>query len=115
MNRFTGLFVLAVLAIIAIPSCDYESEENLIMPAPKPDSAFYSLDIEPIISTNCAVQGCHLDVEVPLNTYSEVSGLADRIIARAVVERTMPVGAPPLSKSDRDKLQLWVDQGALNN
>ena len=117
MNRFTGLFILAVLAIIAIPSCDYESEEDLFMPPPPPDSASWAADIEPIISLNCAYSGCHnsTDQSPPLTTYAEVSANADLILVEVVVDKTMPSGGPPLPKSERDKIQLWIEQGALNN
>ena len=81
----------------------------------------YSVDIEPIISTNCAVPNCHVAGSatggIIFDSYEKVKAKADegRIKARAIdniPSQMPPAPKSPLSASDKAKLQDWIDQGA---
>ena len=101
--------------------CYYDVEEELY-----PDSfcdttnVTWSADIQPLISTNCAISGCHVPgFQTPdLTTYANVKAAADigAIKARAIDGDPSPM--PPsglLPKCDRQDLQTWLDAGAPNN
>ena len=79
-----------------------------------PESATYTEHVGPIIDTNCI--RCHTDppqngAPFSLEGYDNVVASADRVIARAVDEETMPPGGPVLGEIDQEVLQLWLDQG----
>ncbi len=80
----------------------------------------YSSTIAPLITTNCAVSGCH-DSGSGNGDYTSITGLqADalngKLNNRVVVLKNMPVfPVNPLSASDISKIDCWIQQGALNN
>ncbi len=73
--------------------------------------------IEPIITTNCAITGCHADGRVPnFTTKEDIFSYAAKIKERTG-ERSMP---PPGSGRDLTDAQIaqlacWVDDGAPDN
>ncbi len=74
------------------------------------------VDIMPIISAHCAVQGCHGDVQSPqLTSKASVIGQAARIKIRTSAGQMPPAGRPDLSQSQIDLIACWVEDGALDN
>jgi hypothetical protein len=75
----------------------------------------YASQVKSIITTNCALSGCHgagagsRDWTV----FSTLKANAANVKTR-VVNRTMPPGQP-LKQSDIDLISCWVDDGALEN
>lgn len=75
----------------------------------------YASQIKTIITTECALSGCHgagtgsRDWTVFSNVKSNAANIKSR-----VVNRTMPPG-DPLKQSDIDLISCWVDDGALDN
>ncbi|VXD12588.1 hypothetical protein [Marinoscillum sp. 108] len=73
-------------------------------------------DIMPIISANCAVQGCHGDVQSPqLTSKASVIGQAARIKVRTNAGQMPPAGRPDLTQQQIDLIACWVEDGALDN
>lgn len=83
----------------------------------------YSTDIQPIIQTQCIDPGCHSagggSSGYDISTYTFLKSFADqgRIRARVIDGATngwMP-STGPLSLSDRQKIDCWLQDGAPNN
>ncbi|HMJ68503.1 MAG TPA: SprB repeat-containing protein [Cyclobacteriaceae bacterium] len=80
-----------------------------------PTGISYSAQIKSIITTNCALSGCHgagtgaRDWTVFANVKSHASNIKTR-----VSNHTMPP-TQPLKQSDIDLISCWVDDGALEN
>lgn len=82
--------------------------------------AKFGTDISQIITTKCAIPGCH-DANAASNpagfslqTYAQVSAKKDRINTRVVVEKTMPPTGP-LPPAEINKIKCWIASGAQNN
>ncbi len=78
----------------------------------------FSGDIAFLISTKCAVSGCHdassTNGPGPLINYASI--FASRLsIQSAVNANRMPQGGPPLSATEKAKIKCWIDAGAPNN
>jgi len=67
-----------------------------------------------LIQANCAINGCHKDVQFPkLQSYNDIHNNA-QLILRQVNNRTMPPGKP-LSQSQISTIACWINDGAQNN
>ncbi len=74
----------------------------------------FSATIAPIISTNCAISGCHNGSQSPnLQSFSNIKANAARI-KNETQSRSMPQGRS-LSQEQIDNIACWVDDGALDN
>lgn len=110
---------LKFMVLIALSACYYDSEEELYpnQTCDTSDITFQAV-IKPIVDANCALSGCHVPGtgRVDYTTYQGIKIVADdgRLRQRVVIERTMPPSGP-LSACDRSKIEIWLDQGALNN
>ncbi len=70
--------------------------------------------IQPIIESNCALSGCHLDRQMPLfENRDDIIANATRIKAR-VTAGTMPP-SNPLDARTMEMIACWVDSGAKDN
>jgi hypothetical protein len=77
----------------------------------------WSGEIQNIISTNCAVSGCHVSGGQPPNL-STLNGV--QTFSNSVKSRTGNGSMPPSSRTDLTanqikKIACWVDDGAKNN
>jgi hypothetical protein len=71
-------------------------------------------DIEPIITTNCALENCHGGSQSPdFREFSNVADNAERIKARTGNGSMPPTGALP--DEQVEAIACWVDDGAPNN
>jgi hypothetical protein len=74
----------------------------------------YSSTIAPIISSNCAVTGCHNGSQFPdFRQFSNVQGNAAQI-KTLTGNRTMPAEGS-LTQAEIDMIACWVDDGAVAN
>jgi hypothetical protein len=110
------LFTL-VLVLALISSCYYD-KENELYPNSVCDLSVttFSGAISGIISTNCAISGCHVaSGQAPdLTTYANIYGSRDQINLHACIQKDMPKGSS-LPSCDIKKLQAWINAGAPNN
>lgn len=113
---------LSALLIFALPGCRNNKEELLYPGSISPAncstvSAKFAADVFPIITTKCAIPGCH-DATASggaiFQNYTQISGKKDRIYQRAVIEKTMPKTGF-LTTDELNKLKCWIEGGALNN
>jgi len=121
-----GIFITAVglitLTVLSLSGCYYDKEETLYHKSGTVDcttiKATFSNDVAPIISSKCATSGCHDAASAAggttLTNYAQISGKADRINQRCIVDKTMPPGSP-LTPTEVGILQCWISSGAPNN
>jgi hypothetical protein len=120
------LLVLAAvftLFLATVPTaCYYDNEEELygITPGNCDTVAVkFSTVIQPLLNSECT--SCHSpsgsQPDIPLDTYDNVKNY---VTSGTLVERTNDSNSPmpPSGLMDncrRNKIQAWVNQGALNN
>jgi uncharacterized membrane protein len=117
------IIIIIAISFISFSSCKHEID---LSNAPV---ITFSKDIQPIIATRCAMQGCHSSVgyeELPLVTYEDVmdiveAGSADKSELYEVIneldnEKRMPP-LPDNKLADKQILNImvWIEQGAKNN
>lgn len=113
----------AFMLMLAMPSgCYYDNEEDRF-----PDASCdtvnmrYSVEVKEIMQANC--YRCHLSSSstysgIPFETYDQVKVVADN---GKLVGRINDAGAPMpqdeglMSLCNRQKIEAWVNAGALNN
>ena len=111
---------LILLVSLFLPlSCAYDNAEDLYGENDcPPGGVSFSATIAPIISSNCAVSGCHVDgQQLPtLETYEQISTNANRVKIRTS-NGTMPPPASgkSLSVDEIEAIACWVDAGAQDN
>lgn len=130
-HKHTGGFIktrciftisMLVLATLVFTGCYADKEELLYPGSTTPVDcttvpAKFATDVQPIISTKCAISGCHdasASGGVIFQTYTQISAKKDRINARVVVEKSMPATGA-LLPAEIAKIKCWIDGGALNN
>lgn len=75
----------------------------------------FGATIKPIIETNCAFTGCHLDQgNITFAVFSNIQVRTADIIAR-IQSGNMPKNRPKLNQADIDAIICWVNDGALEN
>lgn len=76
----------------------------------------WSNEIQSIISTNCAVSGCHNGSQSPnLSNLSGVQANKASVKTRTGSKSMPPNGRPGLSDEQIKKIACWVDDGAKDN
>ena len=115
MIRLTVLFAV----MVSIGGCAYDNAEELYGEKKCPPvGTSFSEKIQPIISMNCAVSGCHVNGQQrpALETYDQIAANANRIKSRTA-NGTMPpsISGLSLSQEEIDAISCWVDDGALDN
>jgi hypothetical protein len=78
----------------------------------------FAADIKPILTTKCAITGCHNGSQSPnLSSYANVKGNATLIKSR-VTSKVMPPSNSPagsLSQDQINQITCWVNDGTPNN
>lgn len=113
---------MSVATVLFTQSCYYDKEELLYPGSNAPVNcatinAGFAANVFPLISSACATSGCHdatASGGLILQNYSQISSAKQRIMARAVVEKTMP-SAGPLQPSQINIIKCWIESGAPNN
>jgi len=141
--KILSLGFIALLFIIAINSCKHEpppipenGNPGGIIGAPgsigracSPDSVYFANEISPLITSTCAMAGCHDAIThkegVNLTTYSNImkyviagnaaSSKLYKEIIKTGSERMPPAPMPAWTADQKAKLQKWINQGAKNN
>ena len=93
-------------------------------------SPSFSADISPILTSRCAIPGCHVaggPHGVDLRTYDTLSAggdegaivIADNAreseIVKQIVQGRMPPDGPPLTAAQIQLIIDWINEGAENN
>lgn len=120
--RMKFLIILAI-SFISFSSCKHEVD---LSNAPV---ITFSNDVQPIITTRCAMDGCHSTYnheELSLVTYEDVmeivkagnshnSKLYETITALNGEKRMPPLPDNRLADNQITKIMVWIEQGAKNN
>ncbi len=115
-------FSIAIIAMV-YTSCRHEAD---LSNAPV---ISFSNDVQPIITTRCAMDGCHSAYsheKLSLETYEEVmkivkagkihsSDLYETITALNGEKRMPPLPDSRLADKQILKIMIWIEQGAKNN
>ena len=113
-NTFTSL-AAATYSVTAIDATTCPTSGTATVARNGPG---FSADIQPIISTKCAISGCHNGSRSPnLSTYSGISANASHIKSE-VSSKAMPPSnsaAGSLTQTQINLITCWVNDGALNN
>jgi hypothetical protein len=113
--------LLLVVALSAV-GCYYDKEE-LLYPGTtdatgcETTPATFNGDVLPLITTKCAIPGCHNESAAGGRTfqnYEQVSSAKEMIKMQVVIQKTMPPTGP-LPPDELKKLQCWIDAGGFNN
>jgi len=121
-------FVLAIIILLLVTACYYDSEEYLfpeINATCNTDSITYSGSIQPVLELYC--YRCHSNANAPsagnnikLEDYSDVVISANNLslygsIAHESGFSPMPKGGGKLDDCTIDIMRIWIDTGAPNN
>ena len=113
-----------IISMLFIVSCTYDKAE---LPPPPPPPVInlcdtlnvtYSGTIASIMNANCNASGCH-SAGSPYGDFTNYSGVKAKVDnttfkERVIIQKNMPPSYP-LSQGDLDKLNCWLEAGALNN
>ncbi|HEY8935367.1 MAG TPA: SprB repeat-containing protein [Cyclobacteriaceae bacterium] len=113
-NTFTGLTAGTYsISVIDSTNCPTTTSATITREGPS-----FASDINSIITTKCAISGCHNGSKSPnLTTYARVNSNASKIKSE-VTNKTMPPSnssAGSLTQTQINLITCWVNDGALNN
>jgi hypothetical protein len=139
MNRFRlNNFLVLILLSLYVQSCAYNKGEavtpNSICNTTFSNLSFVS-DIQPILTTNCAISGCHsgatpqgnLNLEASKayatlskkgSGYIDVSDPKGSVFYSSIVSISAPMppnGMQALSACDLKRIETWMSEGAKDN
>ena len=116
-----GMMILVFTALI-VSSCYYDNVEDLYPNGCNTSDVTYSRDVVSILQSNCL--SCHNDLSeqggVNLDGYDNLipyveDGSFMGSIRHEEGWEPMPLTGGMISSCSIDKLQAWIDAGALNN
>lgn len=118
--------IYLTFSLFLLTSCYYDKAQEIYPTTAACDTTNvkYATQIVPILNKNCALSGCH-------NSTSNAAGIAYGTHAETLITinngklinsikhvsgfSQMPKGGGKMSDCDINKIQNWVNKGALNN
>lgn len=123
MTELQTIRIILMAIVILISGCYYDVEEELYPTIEcQTDEMSYSGDILPIIETDCYV--CHSAAanfgNITLEGYSEIKKHVDNGGLLGAVKHDggfspMPKNQAMLLECEIEKIEAWIQNGALNN
>ena len=116
MMKLLRFALLLLLPTAAFTSCYYDNEEYLYGPDECSSREFsYREDsVDVVFMQNCAISGCHGDLQSPLLTDLEsIQANAQNILIQ-VESGAMPLNGS-LTEEQKQKITCWIKQGANDN
>lgn len=109
------LLTVAVFSMMAAVSCG--GNDDALTDVACDGETSLSVDVMPLIESNCAVSGCHLASQSPtLSTTAGVLNNSSRIRSEVAAKTMPPAGSGlRLTDAERETIICWVQQGALDN
>ena len=114
---------LSIVFLLFLTGCYYDVEEELYpMIDCQTTEMTYSNDVLPIIETNCFL--CHRSTanfgNITLEGYDQLIDLVDDGSLLGAIKHgsgysPMPKNKAQLLQCEIEKIQAWIDEGALNN
>jgi len=122
--RITGILLFIIVMVIGMTGCYYDNEEELYPQSAECDTlnVTYSGTIAPIMETSC--NDCHggssPSANISTDTYDGLKEIADDGSLWGAVNHEdnyspMPKDRPKLNDCDLKQIQIWIDNGALND
>lgn len=133
-------YSIAFVSLVCVVACVHDPDDLIIDTTPQlaagilcdADSVYFQNDILPILESYCAYSGCHGDgsaeEDVDLEGYTntiETGGVgpgdaANSELYQVLVDTGGDIMPPvddggPLAQELIDLIELWINQGALNN
>jgi hypothetical protein len=120
------LKICFVFILILLTSCRKENAETLYPDSSNCDTTnmSYSTHIAPILRSNCATGGCHNSASksagYAYETYNETKVSVDNGRLMGSIRHlsgfsSMPKGGRKFTDCNINKIQAWIDRGALDN
>ena len=118
--RKTVASILSIfcLGLIGLDSCVYHDLPDSVCT----EDMSFAEDIKPIISTKCAISGCHNGDMGPDLNWTNFEQFSKRVqsglVKYRVTHRIMPPSFSPegpLTQDQINTIACWADQGGLNN
>lgn len=119
---------MALLILLAMNGCYKDKAEKLYPGGTVCDTAAmkYAVNIQPILTSSCAVSGCHTTAGkasaggYAYDSYAETkvsvtNGKLLLSIKHLSGASQMPKGGAQMESCNINKISAWVNQGALNN
>jgi hypothetical protein len=111
-----SVFIIALLLLVVIAACSKKGTD--ITTTIDCSTVTYSAVIQPLVSSKCALSGCHAsgskngDFTLYVNLFKEYSDgdLKNEVITR----RSMPQNGA-LSDTELQQFQCWINNGAPEN
>ncbi len=117
MNKCKFIFFLGIAGLLAVASCkkdDSGGDSGIDCNTVK-----FSTTIAPILQNSCTTSGCHSvgSVNGDYTTYAGLEAVAKdgTMETQVIIDKTMPKAGDPLSQTQLDQFQCWLDDGAPNN
>jgi hypothetical protein len=139
MNKsWLNNFLVLILFSLHIQSCTYNKGE-VVTPNSGCNTTYSNLsfasDIQPILTTNCAISGCHSGASPQGNLnldaansyaalskkgsgYLDVSDPKSSVLYSSIVSISDPMppnGMQAISACDLKRIETWMSEGAKNN
>jgi hypothetical protein len=113
-------WITGISLVLICIACSKSSDDNNSNPS-TPDCSgaakTFSGDVNPIVTSTCAVSGCHASGSTngpgALTNYNQVFN-ARSAIRTAVANGTMPKTGS-LTTAQKNAILCWIDNGAPNN
>jgi len=122
--KYFGFLIFITLVLTSVTGCYYDNEEELYPQPVECDTLniTYSATIAPIMETNC--NECHggssPSANIRTDTYDGLKIIADDGKLWGAINHEngyspMPKDRPKLNDCDLKKIEIWLDNGALND
>lgn len=132
------LYLYFLIVLLSVVSCAYNKGE-VVTPSKDCSTTFSNLsfakDIQPILTTNCAISGCHsgttpegnfnleasksyATLSKPGRGYIDVSDPKGSVFYSSMVSTSDPMppnGRQAMSACDLKRIETWMREGALDN
>lgn len=124
MNRlFSWALLVAVFSLLVIlDACvDHDFGSPFVVDCEGLSEISYTGEVKPIISSNCAISGCHNGDSQDIPNWHLIENLQDRrseIQRRITLPLTDPAHMPAegsITDEERQTIYCWIAQGALDN
>lgn len=107
--------LLSALCVGLLGRCTYDHLED--MKGCRTTGVSWSMDVQPLVQTRCALTGCHVTAETIGNftTYGGVKAAADSGVLQTVLDLNLMPPLEGLEQCERDRLRAWLSEGAPEN
>ncbi|MFK7772939.1 MAG: hypothetical protein AB8F94_12410 [Saprospiraceae bacterium] len=118
MNKSKILFFLFIAGLIAVASCKKDDDDGGDGGLDC-DTVKFSTTIAAILENSCTTSGCHdvASINGDYTTYAGIETFAKNgtLELEVITEMTMPKAGDPLTQTQLDQFQCWIDDGAPDN